>query len=171
MAMLDLRRTDQRSYPWHQLYWLTSAELVGPDTDDATAVLFSFPLTRGKVTLLYEAVFETGEAFDGTSDILVGIGTIATDAAETGDTVSVVDADEIFQTGEITLTANAISYLSGNDMLTALAAGLPGVTIAHTDSTVPVVYATHTASTAVTTGQGRLHLLMSTIPFILNPGT
>ncbi len=171
MAMLDLRRTDQRSYPWHQLYWLTSAELVGPDTDDQEAVLFSFPLSRGKVTLLYEAVFETGDAFDGTSDILVGIGTIETELAETGDTVSVVDADEIFQTGDLTLTANVISYLSGGDMFTALAAGTPGVTIVHTDATVPVVYAAHTASSAVTAGQGRLHLLMSTIPFVLNPGT
>jgi hypothetical protein len=157
--MKDLRRTDERDHVWMNPFWMTSGWIDYKANGDE-AVFFSFPAARGSITLLYEAVFQCVQVFDGTPDMLIGLGTIATDDVTDGGTVSVVDADEIFQTGDITLGSAGYSYLSGGDMLTALAAGTPGVIITHADATVPVIYATYTA-TAPTTGRGRLLLLAS----------
>lgn len=163
MTMLDLRRTDERDHVWYNPFWVSSGEL-SPDADDLEAVFFSFPTVRGAQTLLYDAVFEVLQVFNGTPDTLIGIGTIPLETSTTGATVSVVDADEIFQTADIDLTSAGWTYLSGGDMLTALAAGGPGVIITNADATVPVVYATLTATGTITTGRGRLHLLMSILP-------
>lgn len=164
MTMLDLRRTDERDHVWYNPFWVSSAELT-PDADDKEAVFFSFPTVRGAQTLLYEAVFEVLAVFDGTGvDALVGIGTIPLETSTDGATVTAVDADEIFQTGDITITTAGFYYLSGGDMFVALAAGSPGVIITNADAAVPVVYASLTATSAITVGRGRLHLLMSILP-------
>lgn len=163
-TMLDVRRADERDHVWYNPFWVTSGDLA-PAADDTEAVFFSFPLVRGAITLIYEAVFEVITLFDGTGvDALIGIGTIPLETTTTGGTVTVVDADEIFETGDITITTAAFYYLSGGDMYTALAAGSPGVTIVNLDADLPVIYATLTASTAITVGRGRLHLLMSILP-------
>ena len=53
MTMQDLRRTDERDHVWYNPFWVSSGEL-SPDSDDAEAVFFSFPLVRGAQTLLYD---------------------------------------------------------------------------------------------------------------------
>ncbi len=161
MAMKDLRRTDERDHVWMNPFWMSSGWIdYGANGDEA--VFFSFPAAKGNVTLLYEAVFQVVQIFDGTPDMLIGLGTIPLESTTDGGTVSVVVADEIFETGDITLGTVQFSYLSGGDMITALIAGTPGVIINHADATVPVVYATYTATTP-TTGRGRLLLLASSL--------
>lgn len=159
MAMLDLRRTDERDHVWMNPFWMTSA-YIDHSADATEAVLFSFPAAKGCITLIYEAVFQVTQIWNGTPDMLIGLGTIPLESTTTGGTVSVVDVDEIFETGDINLAATGYNYLSGGDMLTALAAGKPGVTIVHADATVPVVYADYDATTP-TAGRGRLMLLVS----------
>lgn len=161
MSMKDLRRTDERDHVWMNPFWMTSGWIDFKANGDE-AVFFSFPAAKGNITLLYEAVFQVVQVFDGTPDMLIGLGTIPLESTTDGGTVSVVDADEIFQTGDITLGTVGSYFLSGGDMFTALAAGSPGVIITHADATVPVVYATYTATTP-TTGRGRLLLLASTL--------
>lgn len=162
MTMLDLRRADQRTNVLANPFWLKSA-LITPKANGAEAVLFSFPAVGGvAVTQIHSVAFHLKEAFDGTPSVLVGIGTIPLESSTDGATVTTTDADEYFETTEITEATPGWYFPTTSDLFDMLAAGTI-VTIVHADATVPVVLVTYTA-TAPTTGQGRLYMLVSQLP-------
>lgn len=167
MAILDLRRADQRTNVLENPVWLTSG-IITPDADDAEAVLFSFPTkTKYNFFLPTQVCVETIEAFTGgTCAFTLGLGTIATDDVTTGGTCSVVDADEFVTTfTKAGMGSIGLSFPDAGDFVTALAAGDSGtqlITCAAT--TVPVIYAALTSSATITAGQARVHVLGSFVP-------
>lgn len=168
MAILDVRRTDLRGSIFSSPYWITSGDLV-PAADDAEAVLFSFPAAKyGAIVQMHEAMVEVIDVFDGTSvDALIGNGTMPLETTTTGGTCTGTDPNSLFETGDVDLTAAGYTYVSGGTFFTAQAAftRADGVSlITPADSAVPVIFVSLTASTAITTGKARLHLLISNLP-------
>jgi len=163
MAILDLRQSDERTNVLPNPYWVRSAALTvaALNTD---AVLFSFPASRGKIVCVHQAVFELVTAFNGTSAaILIGIGTIATDAITTGGAISIVDADEFFEAAEITEATPGWYWPTASNLFDALELSTPLV-ITPADADVPIIYANYTATAGTaTTALGYLHVLMSEI--------
>lgn len=172
-TVLDLRRSDLRTNVLANPYWITSAE-IDKDCVDQDAVLFSFPKTKSispgygeGIVLIHMMVFETVTAFDGTPDMLVGVGSIATDDITTAGTISDVDVDEYFETGDIALgTDNTFTSPSGGDYLGLLAAGTYTnyAQILPADATVLCIEAQLTEGGTITVGAGRLHVLISVVP-------
>lgn len=161
MAMLDLRQPDERDNFLPNPYWLRSGVLT-TDANGDEAVFFSFPKKKGAVTQVHSMFFEITQVFNGTSpSILIGLGSIATDDVTTAGTVTTTDADEYFETSEITEGTAGWYAPTTSDYFDMLAAGTI-VSITHADATVPVILATYTATTP-TTGRGRLHMLVSTL--------
>ena len=167
-TMLDLRRQDQNRTLWTP-YWLISSEVNGPDADDKAAVLFSFPAvvfgTR-RIKIL-EVAFQIVTVYaGGTVSINIGSGTIATDAAIDGDTVTEVDEDEYVATAHITEGTAALYWCQGSDWLTAKLLGTnQGVEIiTPADATVPCVVAYVTSDATITAGAGRVLMQVVEIP-------
>lgn len=156
---VDFRRMDQRSTVQPVPFWLTS-KLFDHTATAKGAVLFSFPLAVGFLFAIHAAILHVKEAFaGGTPSIDIGLGTIATDDAP--ETVTIVDADELIPSADITEgTLGKYPALTG-DSVTLWAAGqMQLVTCA--DTAVPVVYAT--LSSGLTAGAGVLQLLVSKVP-------
>jgi len=162
---LDLRRKDLRNVVQPVPMWVASAPIT-PDADDLGALLVSFPTNLwGSQVYLHSAMIEVVTAFaGGTLSLLVGEGTLATDAITTGGLVTIVDADEISVAADVTMgTAGIYPVVTGSDCLTLWAAGkLKSFTPA--DATVPCIYATLTSDAAITAGALRVHLLLSVLP-------
>ena len=171
MAMLDLRRTDLRGTTLENPYWVTSAEL-NYDADDAEAVLFSFPLTGGATpnkgyVLVTIICIEIITAFNGTSSITVGNGTIPTDAAVTGDTVTTTAAESFIPSASITEGTPAVYFAAAGTFVDAIAAGtfVTPVIIKAAATATPVIYAALTG-TSPTTGAARVHALIHRLPLL-----
>ena len=174
-TMLDLRRTDLRSHVLENPYWITSS-IIAPAADDQDAVLFSFPIAPGvgvspgygnSVILIHQIILEVVTAFaGGTVDMLVGVGSIATDAAVTGDTVTDVDVDEYFATTDHTLGTAACYFPTGGDWLTIAAANTFAAygKIVPADATVLCIEAQLTSTATITAGRGVIHVLISEVP-------
>lgn len=170
IACVDYRRTDLRTNVLENPYWITSGLVVGTANEDKGALVFSFP-TAGKNTLVLGVAFEVVAAVTGTTPLIhVGYGTIATDAAVTGDNIT-YDADDTYMLHEdITLTAGAISYpTTGNTStwLTAIAAWqftAGSSLIVGAASTTPCVWIHCTDSGTILTGTYRLHMLICNVP-------
>jgi hypothetical protein len=156
---LDLRQPDERDNFLPNPYWLRSG-VITKDGDDLGSLLFSFPKLKGAVTIVHCAAFEITQVFDGTATITIGLGTLATDAITTGGDITIVDLDEYFEV--IDETSTGWTFPTTSDLFDKWTAGTPEY-ITHADATVPCVYGTLTASSAITTGRGRLHLLVSTL--------
>ena len=172
-TVLDLRRTDLRTNVLENPYWITSAD-IGIACDDQDAILFSFPITGivgpsyGEgVVLIHAVVYEVITAYNGTPDILVGVGSIATDDITTAGSITDVDVDEYFQTGEITVATPGYYYPGTGDIVAILAANTFGAygKIVPADSTVLCIEAQLTGG-VITTGAGRLHVLISEVPIV-----
>jgi len=187
MAILDLRRRDQRSNIRENPFWITSGEIL-PAADDAEAVLFSFPAHLGNF-FLHEFVMDIKTAFDGSGVIDVGYGTLATDAVTTAGTVDNQDDDAYMATAEITegtiglypgglvtvtYTEGTGGVLSGTVWAMAKILGatdfsgtgdgdVQNLLINGADADTPCIYATLTGGT-ITTGVARLHVLVSKLP-------
>jgi hypothetical protein len=161
MTMLDLRQPDERDNFLPNPFWMSSAELT-PAANALEAVFFSFPTIKGAVTQIHSMFFEITEVFNGTTpSILIGLGSIPLETSTTGATVTTTDADEYFETTEITEGTAGWYAPTTSDFFDMLTAGTI-VAITHADSTVPCILATYTATTP-TTGRGRLHALVSVL--------
>lgn len=170
-TVLDLRRTDLRSNVLENPYWITSGE-IGPAADDKDAILFSFPITKSvspgygnSLILIHQMVFEVVTAFDGTAVIVVGVGSIATDAVTTGGSITDVDVNEYFEDGDIAEDAIGWNVPSGGDYFTLMAAFTQTAyaQIVPADTTVLCIEAQLTGG-VITVGAGRLHVLISEVP-------
>jgi len=170
-TVLDLRRTDLRTGVLANPYWITSAD-IGIACDDKDAVLFSFPVTKSvspgygnNVILIHAMVYQVVTAYNGTSDILVGVGSLATDDVTTDGSITDVDVDEYFKTGEITVATPGYYVPATGDVVAIWAATTWAnyAKIVPADSTVLCIEAQLTGGT-ITTGAGRLHVLISVVP-------
>jgi hypothetical protein len=165
MAVLDLRRTDQRTNIRLNPLWVVSS-VITKDADDAEAILFSFPLAGGDY-VIHNIMLDCTAAFatTGTADLLVGYGTIATDAITTGGAITETDDNEYFVTHEpatgysFPLVAEA---QTGSDFAVDRSK-YHAQTIVGADADVPCIYASLTADAAITAGAARIHVLMSKI--------
>ena len=161
MTMLDLRRTDLRNNVLSSSYILTSGRLTKA-ADDLEAVFFSFPAAiYGGPVIIHDIMLEITEAFNGTPVLLIGTGTIPLETSTTGATVTVVDADQLFTTAIAVPGTIGLKTQGAGAFLTAKAAGTlaaGGALIVPADTAVPVVYATLTATSAITTGSAVLHM-------------
>jgi len=171
-TILDLRRTDLRTNVLETPYWITSAD-IGIACDDLDTILFSFPVTGiigpsygSGLILIHMIAFECTTTYTANSDLLVGVGSIATDDITTDGTITDVDVDEYFETGDITLTTAAWSVPNGGDYLGLLVAGTYSAyaQIVPADSTVLCIEAQVTCDTTLAAGSGRVHALISVLP-------
>lgn len=175
IALLDYRRPDLRKQTLENPVWITSG-IFGKEADDAGALLFSFPKNPvpdnlapystyapagdlglcGKCYMIEDAVLEIVEAFvGGTPTIDVGVGTIATDAAVDGDSITYTAVDGIVDTTDIT-EATIGFYKSA-------VATMPRTIITNADTSTPCIFATLSSGSAITAGKARLHLKISRI--------
>ena len=190
MAILDLRRRDQRSNIRENPFWITSAE-IAPAADDAEALLFSFPAHLGNY-FIHEVVMDIKTAFDGSGVIDLGYGTIATDLITTAGTMDNQVDTHFMATAEITegtiglypgglvthtFTAHDTTQtlvFTGTvwAMAKTLGAGDASGTgdgdcqkllIKGLDADVPCVYATLTGG-VITVGAARVQMLVSKLP-------
>ena len=173
-TVLDLRRTDLRSNVLANPYWITSAD-IGIACDDKDAILFSFPITKlvspgygSGLILIHMMAFECITTYTANSDLLIGVGSIATDDVTTDGTITDVDVSEYFATADITLTGGAWSVPNGGDYLALLAAGTYSAyaQIVPADGTVLCIEAQVTCDTTLAAGSGRLHVLISEVPHV-----
>jgi hypothetical protein len=168
-TMLDLRRMDLRVSALENPYWITSANIVATAADDKAAVLFSFPVA-GRNYFIHQLAFQLSEVFDSTVPVVtIGRGTILTDAVTTNGTVTDVDVDEYFEDAEIlNAGAGTVGYYlpTTSDWFDLKAAQTAsGLIISGLAAAVPciIAYIANTSGT-FTTGQGRLHVLISEMP-------
>lgn len=159
MTMLDLRQPDERDNFLPNPFWIRSGVLT-PAANGYEAVFFSFPTIKGARTIIHCMAFEIMTVFNGTSpSILIGLGSIPLETSTDGATVTTTDADEYFETTEITEGTAGWYFPTTSDYFDMRTAGTI-VAITNADATVPVIMATYTATTP-TTGRGRLHALIS----------
>jgi hypothetical protein len=172
-TVLDLRRTDLRTSVLENPYWITSAD-IGVACDDQDAILFSFPITGiigpsygNSIVLIHSLFFEVITAYNGAADILVGVGSILTDDVTTAGSITDVDPDEYFQTGEITVATPAFYVPATGDVVAIWAAGTWAnyAKIVPADGTVLCIEAQLTGG-VITTGAGRVHALISVVPTV-----
>jgi hypothetical protein len=162
----DLRRNDQRDNTLANPFWITSSEIT-PECDDKGAVLFSFPNANERF-IIHNAITEVITAFaGGTPALVVGSGTLATDAVTTGGDVTIVDADDYFAAADITEGTIGIYPAIASDLGVAILANTMPATarvITGAATTVPCVYASLTSTDTLTAGKARVHLLVSRVP-------
>lgn len=157
MTMAEFRRHDQRDAVRGHPFWMSS-KLVSYDDgegnvmDDNETVLLSFP--KANLYRIDAALLEITEAFDGTPVLTIGNGTIPNFYDTTGATVTVGDADSIVT------TAVAIPGSTGRKDCQSIVGAAP-ITFVGALTTCPVIYATLTATGAVTQGKMKLHVQIS----------
>jgi hypothetical protein len=166
---IDLRRMDLRVSALENPYWITSANIIATACDNLAAILFSFPVA-GRNYFLHQMAFELIEAYDSTTPLVtIGSATIATDIITTGGLTTDVDVVGYFNATDIT-EATPAYYLpiatGTSPYYDALVANTRSVLmIMGAATTVPCICAYVTnASGTFTTGQGRLHVLISEMP-------
>ena len=168
-TMLDRRRMDLRVSALENPYWITSANLIASEIDNKATVLFSFPVA-GRNYFIHNLAFQITEVFDSTAPVLtIGDGTIATNAAVDGDTVTDVDVDQYFEDAEILNSGTGtVGYClpTTSDWFDLRAAQTAsGLIISGIATAVHCIIAYLANSTGTfTTGQGRLHFLISEMP-------
>ena len=171
MAILDLRRTDQRTNIRINPLWVTSAAFGFEAGEGDEAVLFSFPVA-GEDYFIHNVMIEISTLFaGGTPSMTIGEGTLATDVITTGGSVDSGDADEYFASTDVTeataacymptstLTEGTPNTQTGTDF--AMARTIYGGKVIQGAATAcPCIYAV-VADTTLTAGVARLHVLMS----------
>ena len=158
---IDIRRTDLRNNALANPYTITSGEMTNAG-DDLGILLFSFPSTvYGGNVLITDIMLEVITGFDGTPVMTIGCGTLATDAITTGGDITIVDADSLY-TDAIAIPETAGLKMQGTGaFLTGKAAGTKVTEvnmIVPAATTVPCIYATLTATDAITVGSAYLHM-------------
>ena len=164
MAILDIRRTDQRTNVRINPFWMTSGQITYEDLGNEI-VLFSFPEKLGDY-VLHAAMVEISTPFAGTSPVLdCGYGLLASDAAVTGDTLAAdTDPDKYLDAVDMTSTAGYVLTDGDSALGVLLAAGTPGDIIRGSDTAdeVPCITAVLGGS-AFTAGVCRIHVMLSKI--------
>ena len=157
--LVDFRRTDQMDDVRPSPFWMSSNTFGysgnGGDNimDDRHTCLFSFPKT--KVYRIDAAILEVSTLFAGGTVVMtIGNGTIATDDAVDGDTLTNVDTDSIFT------TAVAIPGTAGRKDGQTLVGAAPLVLLGAA-ATTPCIYVVLTSDGTVTAGEARLHIQIS----------
>lgn len=168
IAVLDLRRTDERHSVHANPFWLESG-LITPAADDKGAILFSFPAAKGrKAVVVHEICCRIITAFaGGTITLDIGAHTLATDDVTTGGDATIVDVDDYIPTASITNGTIGVYWPAGGDFLTAKAAGTvsgPAI-ITPADTTVPCITATLASDATITAGAARIMALVSYLPY------
>ena len=166
MALLNKLRLDARNTVHEQPTWITSRR-CGIECDSVPTVLFQFPKTLYGVAIYVHAMFAyIHTAFsDAGADILVGLGTVPTYGFNETASVTPVNADEYFATGEMTLTLGALTAAAGSFNGTQDAPVVNSTFIACADTTMPVIYMSMDATAAmVGTGVVEINALVSRIP-------
>ena len=170
MAILDLRRSDQRSNIRANPFWITSAE-INKDADDTEAVLMSFPLYGGDFIIQNMMLDVITDYTAGTVAIEIGYGTIATDLITTGGTITETDDDEYWASFDptagrhfplSTLTDGTPNTQTGTDFAIARTK-YGGSIIVGADADVPCIYCKLVSDDVLTAGAARLHVLVSQI--------
>ena len=175
IALLDYRRPDLRKQTLENPVWIAS-DVFGKEADDKGALLFSFPKVPvpdnlnpystyapagdlglcGKCYMIEDAVLEVIEAFTGgTVTLDVGSGTIATDAAVSGDNITYSANDGIVDNTNLTL--GTIGFYK------SAVTTMPRTLISNADTNTPCVFAAITSTAAITAGKARLHLKLSRV--------
>lgn len=157
MSVIDKRRTDAKVPVNGEPFFFTSAILDKSDAGNTT-ILKDFLLADGTYMVMHAGV-EIIEAFDGSASLVVGRGTMATAAAGT---ITAVDADEELISTDITEATKGYYPAVGSALATALGIG-SSIIIKGADATVPVIYATLTA-TSPTVGKARVHMMLVKVP-------
>ena len=171
IACVDYRRTDQRTNVLENPFWLTSGLVVGATAEDKGALLFSFP-TAGRIILVEEVLVQVVGALTAGTTIDLGYGTIATEAAVTGDNITYTGTSDSFITNpDIGVVANtfygALSA-TGSTWLTLKASGAYTVPrrligVASTGP-VPCIFASVANAATVLAGTFRVHMLVTILP-------
>lgn len=167
-TIIDYRRQDLMRTLWTP-YWIVSNEVIAADSDDLSAVVFSFPAAKYGTRLIkvLECAFQVTTVFaGGTITVNVGSCTLATDAVTTGGVSTLVDADEYVATAHITSGTAGLYWCQGSDWLTAKLLGTnQGVEIiTPADATVPAVDVVITSDATITAGAGRVLMQIMEIP-------
>lgn len=157
MSSKEKRRFDERVPVNSEPFWFTSDIITAADTG-VDCVLKTFTAADGTYMILAAGV-EIIQAFDGSASILVGSGTMPTNALGT---VSAVDADYYLISADVTEATIGYYPQSGAQFATDIGAGKQAV-LKGLDAVVPTLYATITASSP-TVGKLRVHFLMTKIP-------
>lgn len=133
-------------------------------------VVFSFP-TASQLVLVHKVVVEVITGFTANTQIVVGAGTIATDAVTTDGLITNVDFDRYIDYNDVT-AASAGSYSSASSTwAVAAVAGTYSAPrkIVGAATNTPVVYVsianiTNAAPAAIAAGCCRVHMLVAIMP-------
>jgi len=168
IACVDYRRTDLRTNVLESPFWITSGLASAVTCDDKVALLFSFPKVK-QLILIHEVAVQVVEALTASTTIDIGTGTIATDAAVTGDNVTYSALDGFITNADIAVTANTINGAlvgTGSTWLTLKASRayttprfLVGVATA-----VPCVFAAVARTGVIAAGTFKVHMLITIVP-------
>lgn len=174
VTAIDYRRSDLRKNVLENPYWITSSEVIGVDSEDKAAILFSFPHVD-RVTMVHEVIIQVTQGFTvgaGAALCTVGIGSLATDDITTGGVVTDVDQDSYILTASITvatagyyppISASTSTWLTSQKGGTITLLGSQFIVGAAT--AVPVICAyMSNAGGAITAGRIRAHFMISELP-------
>jgi hypothetical protein len=116
--------------------------------------------------LVTEIAIETVEAFvGGTLSLNIGVGTIPTDDATDGDTLTPVDSDFYFAAESAGIVNPGLVFPVASQFVTdKAAANSTALVLPCADTDVYCVYASLTSDAIITAGQCRVHLLGSYVP-------
>ena len=171
VACVDYRRTDLRTNVLENPFWITSGLVVGATAEDKGALLFSFPYA-GRVIFIDEVLVQVVTGLTAATTIDVGYGTIATEAAVTGDNITYSGTSDSFITNtDIGVVANTVygaTVGTGSTWLTLKASGAYTVPrrilgVASTGP-VPCIFALTANSGTIAAGTYRVHMLISLLP-------
>jgi hypothetical protein len=168
VACIDYRRTDQRTNVLENPYWITSGLIncAALTVKDKGLLLFSFP-HAGRVVILHDIVVQNVAAITAATTLVIGFGTIATDAAVTGDNITYSANDGIMATGSEVLTiATVWGPAAGSTWVTAAAAAAYSTSrrLLGAATACPVIFAVMSNAGTITVGSLRIHILVSEIP-------
>lgn len=173
-VVIDYRNPAQRRYIY-QPYWISSLEVKALDfaaDESECGLVFSFPAAQYGTSklIIHQVGIQVTQAFaGGTITVDVGRYSLATDIVTTGGVMTIVDADDLIPTADITNGTAAYYPALTGDWITAALLMTCGVDMVITpaDTTVPCVgvYPT-TDAAAYTAGKARVHMMISEIPLV-----
>ena len=139
---------------------ITLAE-INKDVTGEKVALFAFPAALGNF-YLHQFVFEVETLFAGGTP-LIDIGYCTLDDPATNLDYSGYVADQYVDQTDITATTAGYYMPTAEAWFTGWAAGTVGVmTVVGADTVMPCIIAT--VSTGLTSGAGRLHVMVSKLP-------
>lgn len=168
VACIDYRRTDQRTTVLENPYWITSGliDCTTATVKDKGLLLFSFP-NAGRVTILQDVIVQNIAAITASTTIIIGFGTIATNAAVTGDNITYSANNGIMATGSEVLTiATVWGCAAGSTWVTAVAAAAYDASRVFVGAATacPCLFVTMSNAGTITAGSLRVHALVSDVP-------